>query len=339
MPVQADAVDTPGIGPVTSFLPPRPNIVAQALLNDPTLRNLRAEQLAAILHVSVSDARDGIGSIIGMINRTAMGHPDTALRVEPSLGRAIGPFMSLDQAMSRFGSHMGPIVTNPQPSPMWRPDYPPDREIGAGRTSAAPRGRGHSMIQAHWSDLDFGEAGASDWGEAGDAATDQQNADAIAMNNSLSDHGYKVADQYLYKAFQTDVGLTPDGFPGTKTMQELKDVLFALGIQIADVPVYPWSRSGAYDGVNAPLWSDWAPGQSAPSAAAPATPTAQQGTYTAPTTTITPSSQVAHASMLDSPWTWVAIGAAVVAATISHSKHPPAWARKIGLVAHHHHHR
>jgi hypothetical protein len=123
----------------------------------------------------------------------------------------------------------------------------------------------------------------------GDAATDQQNADAVAMNNSLADHGYKQADQYLYKAFQTDVGLTPDGFPGAKTMQELKDVLFAMGVEMANVPVYPWLSSGGYDGTNAPLWGDWAPGQPAPGGATPppAPPPPAQQSNVLSTTTVT----------------------------------------------------
>lgn len=82
-------------------------------------------------------------------------------------------------------------------------------------------------------------------------------AAATAMNNALLAHGYKYADMALYKAFQQLAGLAADGFPGTQTMTELKDVLFAMGVEIAPVPVYPWAP-GAYDGVNAPTAAQWA---------------------------------------------------------------------------------
>lgn len=92
----------------------------------------------------------------------------------------------------------------------------------------------------------------------GAATQDEINAAAVAMNNALIAHGYRASDMALYEAFQADVGLKADGYPGTATMTQLKDVLFAMGIEIAPVPVYPWSASGGgYDGVNAPTAAQW----------------------------------------------------------------------------------
>ncbi len=138
MPVDADAVDS-AMGPVRSFLPPGPNFAAQALLSQPALRSLPANALAARTNVSTSDARHAIGSIVGMIQRTARGNPNAPLQVEPSLGQAVGPFMSLDVAMSRYGSNMGAIVSSPVPhSAAFAPDYPPDRQASAGRLKNWP---------------------------------------------------------------------------------------------------------------------------------------------------------------------------------------------------------
>lgn len=90
-------------------------------------------------------------------------------------------------------------------------------------------------------------------------------AAAIAMNQALSAHGYKQADQGLYRAFQSAAGLTADGFPGTGTMSALQDALAQSGITIAAVKVYPWHSSGAYDGVNAPTLAEWQGGGVSPS--------------------------------------------------------------------------
>ena len=139
MPVDADAVDA-AMGPVRSFLPPGPNFAAQALLAQPVLRSLAANDLAQKTHVSVADARQAIGSIVGMIQRTARGNPNSPLQVETSLGQAVGPFMSLDTAMSRYGSNMGAIVSSPVPhSAAFAPDYPPDRQASAGRLTLRRR--------------------------------------------------------------------------------------------------------------------------------------------------------------------------------------------------------
>jgi len=113
---------------------------------------------------------------------------------------------------------------------------------------------------------------------AADVQDPATQAAATAMNNALLAHGYKYADMGLYKAFQQLAGVQVDGYPGTTTMTELKDVLFAMGVEIAPVPVYVWAP-GAYDGVNAPTAAQWA-------APGGATPTVPSGTT--PLTTIEP---------------------------------------------------
>jgi hypothetical protein len=81
---------------------------------------------------------------------------------------------------------------------------------------------------------------------------------AVAMNNALIAHGYRQYDQVIYKAFQKAAGYaTQDGFPGSGTMGKLQSALATMGLPLASVPIYPWKASGAYDGVNAPLSSDW----------------------------------------------------------------------------------
>jgi len=91
---------------------------------------------------------------------------------------------------------------------------------------------------------------------------------AVLMVQSLTAHGYKACDQTLYRAFQTSVGLTSDGFPGTSTMTALDANIAAQSGQpagnligpsgtVLSIPVYTWASTGAYDGVNAPLASDW----------------------------------------------------------------------------------
>jgi hypothetical protein len=89
---------------------------------------------------------------------------------------------------------------------------------------------------------------------------------AIAMADALTAHGYKQADQPLYRAFQAAAGLGADGFPGTGTMGKLAAALQAVGRPPPPVKVYPWhSAPGTtgYDGVNAPTWLEWS-GQAAP---------------------------------------------------------------------------
>jgi hypothetical protein len=132
--VAADTVDA-RLGPQASFLAPDSNAVAQALLSNPELRGQTAFELSHTLSVSVDAARVAIGSIIGMIDRVALGDATSPLRAEPTRTGAIGAGMSLDVAMSRFGSHMGPIVVTP--SPLWSPDAGPGRQTGAGALSEA----------------------------------------------------------------------------------------------------------------------------------------------------------------------------------------------------------
>jgi hypothetical protein len=136
------------------------------------------------------------------------------------------------------------------------------------------------------------------------AAAATQNSTALAMNDALNAHGYKQSDMGLYQAFQSAVGLTPDGYPGTNTMHELKDVLFSLGVEMANVPIYPWLASGGYDGVNAPLLSDWAPGSGGGGSGGGG------GTITTPTTTVTASSGGGSKA----GW-WIVGGAAAVGVT------------------------
>jgi hypothetical protein len=87
---------------------------------------------------------------------------------------------------------------------------------------------------------------------------------ALDMANALTAHGYKQADQGIYKAFQSAAGMTADGFPGRGTMQtnpkSLFNVLASAGLPPPNVPIYPWHSmpgTSGYDGVNAPTWAQW----------------------------------------------------------------------------------
>jgi hypothetical protein len=77
-------------------------------------------------------------------------------------------------------------------------------------------------------------------------------------------------------------------------------------------------------------------GMNAPSAcsyhtATPATPPPATAPRSSPATA-TPVSQASMAgSMFQSPWTWAVLLAGGAAVAISRSKHPPKWARKMGL--------
>jgi peptidoglycan hydrolase-like protein with peptidoglycan-binding domain len=85
-------------------------------------------------------------------------------------------------------------------------------------------------------------------------------AAAVAMASALNTHGYKLADQPLYKAFQRAAGTTQDGFPGTGTMGRLRAALATVNLPMPSVPIYPWRSmpgTSGYDGVNAPVWPDW----------------------------------------------------------------------------------
>jgi hypothetical protein len=83
---------------------------------------------------------------------------------------------------------------------------------------------------------------------------------AHALYLALADHGYNVADQPIYKAFQASQHLTADGFPGAGTIGKLKTALTGRGLPALNVKTYPWkSKPGqsGYDGVNAPTWAEW----------------------------------------------------------------------------------
>lgn len=111
----ADAIDRPQPEAV-SFLPHEPNVVAQSLLRNPALRGLPSDQLARATGVKGRSAVEGIASVVGMVNRIARhAQGRGALENEPRLTLAIGPFVSLDEAMARYGSHRGPIVVSPSP--------------------------------------------------------------------------------------------------------------------------------------------------------------------------------------------------------------------------------
>jgi hypothetical protein len=96
-------------------------------------------------------------------------------------------------------------------------------------------------------------------------------AAAVAMASALNAHGYKLADQPIYKRFQSAAKTTGDGFPGAGTMGLLRGVLTGMGLPMPVVPIYAWKSmpgTTGYDGHNAPTWQQWT-GQAAP---APVTP-------------------------------------------------------------------
>jgi peptidoglycan hydrolase-like protein with peptidoglycan-binding domain len=83
---------------------------------------------------------------------------------------------------------------------------------------------------------------------------------AVAMASALNAHGYKQADQGLYKAFQAAAGTTADGYPGTGTMGRLRTTLASVGLPMPDVKIYVWKSmpgTSGYDGINAPTWQEW----------------------------------------------------------------------------------
>ena len=87
---------------------------------------------------------------------------------------------------------------------------------------------------------------------------------AAAMNVLLNQHGYKMADMPIYKAFQQNAGLGADGYPGSGTMGKLIATLNAMSVPVAPVKVYPWKSTGGYDGVNAPTQAEWSGADSSP---------------------------------------------------------------------------
>jgi hypothetical protein len=153
----ADSVEA-GLSPVTSTLPPPADLVATHVLTDPTLRSRNATELARLLHVEVSDGVEAIAAIVGLAASRGKG----PLRRHAGLERAIGPFLDTDTALERFGAHMGPIESDPNPH-------------GAGSMKYGGR-RGSAMGLAHESyagelraarSNPGGEAGTLDnWGAA-----------------------------------------------------------------------------------------------------------------------------------------------------------------------------
>ncbi len=306
MGAQADAVDS-AIAPVHSFLPPGVNVAAQALLTQPELRGMRATDLARLLSVSNGDARAGIGAVIGMINRTARGAPESALRLEPSLGIAVGPFMSLDQAMSRYGVGMGPIVRGPSPSPLWSgPDVGADRQYGAGALDTGA-GRSHGAR---------GHSGPGDYGEAGSISADLESA-AQMMISYLQGQGCgpdaTIGDfQTTYNASYSP-SLAVDRKYGPATRAALVQVL-ADSQQVTGAETLPNGLTGL----------------SAPAACSYPGP-APAATTTSPTTS-PGGSAVSLASLGGSkPWLWGLAALVAGGVLLSQSKHPPRWARKLGL--------
>ena len=85
---------------------------------------------------------------------------------------------------------------------------------------------------------------------------------ALLMAQSIAKNGYTLGDQPIYKNFQGIMALNKDGFPGTHTMGAMKTVLENNKIKMIPVVVFPWlNKPGltGYDGVNAPLLSQWDP--------------------------------------------------------------------------------
>lgn len=110
-----------------------------------------------------------------------------------------------------------------------------------------------------------GAAGTLGANEGPPTAADQ-------MNSAIAANGYRAADMYIYKAFQTwaqSQGLysgTIDGFPGQGTMAALAKALQAEGVTLTSRAYspsggfYPWKAGPGYDGVNAPTQAQWCSG-------------------------------------------------------------------------------
>jgi hypothetical protein len=83
---------------------------------------------------------------------------------------------------------------------------------------------------------------------------------AEAMYRALADHGYNVADQPIYKAFQASQKIAADGFPGPGTIGKLKAALAGRGLPALNVKTYPWKSmpgTSGYNGTNAPTLAEW----------------------------------------------------------------------------------
>jgi len=203
---------------------------------------------------------------------------------------------------------MGPIVRGPEPSPLWHPDVGPDRQYGAGRLSEAgasggrsSRGRGHS--------------GPRDYGEAGDVPADLESA-ASMMITYLTTQGCgpdaSIGDfQTAFNAAGYTPALTVDNKYGALTRASLVQVL-SDSQQVTGAATLPNTLTNAA----APPACAYAPAPVAPR----------------PATVIpAPGAPVLQASLASNPWVWGVAALVAGGMLLSRSKHPPRWARKIGL--------
>lgn len=263
----------------------------------------------------VSDARSGIGALVDMMNQTAMGSPQSALRPAASLSQAVGPFMSLDTSMSRYGSHMGPIVSRPNPSPFYQPDYSPDREVGAGR-AGAPRGRGHG--------------GSPVYDDEAGSINDDLSQATQQMIDFLHDNGCAVSPtgivgnfQILYnRDYQGRLAVDDKYGPLTKAAT---DHVLADSQLVSGGETLPNRLTG---------YSSPSPCTYHSTALAPRTP-APSPAPLSPVATSTPAAPAPSpmlASMGDgllpkSPLGWALLAGAVGLVAVANSKHPPRWSR------------
>lgn len=162
-----------------------------------------------------------------------------------------------------------------------------------------------------------GSPGATAPAGGGTPTSPAAKAAAVAMNNALAAHGYKKSDQGLYGAFQSAAGLSPvDSFPGTNTMNALFLSLAAQNIAPANVKIYPWKSSGAYDGVNAPTLAEWLGTSAGPAGTTP-------GGSTTRTTTTTQASAASTGGVVAGVLAaGAALGGVIWAATTGHLHFP-----------------
>jgi hypothetical protein len=84
------------------------------------------------------------------------------------------------------------------------------------------------------------------------------NALTTRMNDGSGHGPYRLADQPIYKAFQTASQLKPvDGWPGKGTMAMLQSVLATVPMPMPAVTIYPWKKKPGWKPPNAPLLADW----------------------------------------------------------------------------------
>lgn len=294
MDVQADAVDASPGAPLPSFLPPDANAVAQALWRDGTLRSLSAADLARRLHVNSKDATAAIGALIGVMNAMARGNPNAPLTVQPSLAGAIGPFMSMDAAMARYGAHMGPIVSSP--SPLHQPYAGPDRQLGAGRASGGRFGM---------------ESGPGP--EAGAAGTETQ-----ALDDATS--------QLLQFLQQNGCNADFAGICGN--FQEAYNNVYSLDnpALTVDDKYGPITQSALAQVMHDTGYSD-----AAPPACSYAAPSAPRPAPVSPSSPVVAPKVIGPSMLPTSPVFWGLAAAAAAIVVLAKSKHPPQWVRKLGL--------